>query len=303
MYKFNGKCIPVIQTIKNEGFTSLSTFKKVKGIKRNGHIGVDIGQIRKSGSGPYVYGTNDQIHLFIEENFKSENRLQPKSLELVKAPQQKVVKSKSFMSKLFSKFSSCITSPRRSNTQLKSLKDVENISDDVFKSMSYFHLGGLEGKGKVVDVTDGDTIKMGIYVPLFDLAKEFEVNKGRGKNRKLVPQRQILYNHENDLGFFTVVPVRLLGVDTAEKHTEEGKVAKDMVTKKYDSLNNIVYYKISHSREKFGRVLATLYEDPLYTISINEFILNMKPENGVGVIVEAYFGGTKSDYMKGLPSA
>ena len=183
------------------------------------------------------------------------------------------------------------------------IRDVEQLPDHVIASMCPFHLGGLRGKGKVSSVTDGDTVSIVIYVPMQDLSKKILAKKGRGSNTHYEPQYQAISGHKESTGFFTVITVRLLGVDTAEKNTIQGQVAKRIMIDKYRSLNNIVYYDLSFERDKYGRLLATLYEDPAYKVSLNEYILNAKSDPSLGPIAFAYDGGTKSDYMKQLPTS
>ena len=188
-------------------------------------------------------------------------------------------------------------------TELKDkTTNVEDVPQEIIESLSTFTIPNVSGKGKVIEVTDGDTIRMLIYVSLRALSAQYMCG-GRIQERR---GRSAVCTAYPEAGFFCIVKCRLDGIDFAEKGTKEGKFGKRLMTNTYAETRNIVYYKAGLP-DKYGRQLAQLFSDPEMTDSINMrhvdkgFII--EPGGVPVVIVEAYGGGTKSTYMKGLPTA
>ena len=126
--------------------------------------------------------------------------------------------------------------------QLKILKEAtENIEE--------FSLKGLHTICKVVDVYDGDTMK-------------------------------IVFYYKDELFKWTI---RLYGINTPElrpslkiQNREEiiqrAKEARDFVIAKCEEVENMVYFQCIGTG-KYGRLLGNIYLDKDYTVSINSLLL------------------------------
>ncbi len=112
-----------------------------------------------------------------------------------------------------------------------------------------FTLEGLKTLCKVVDVYDGDTIK-------------------------------IVFYYKDDLLKWTV---RLWGINTPElrpslklANREEiirkGKEARDYVIDMCKKVDNLVYFDCM-GNDKYGRLLGKIYLDKDYTVSINDLLI------------------------------
>ena len=112
-----------------------------------------------------------------------------------------------------------------------------------------FTLDGIKTLCKVVDVYDGDTVKVVFY-------------------------------YKNELFKWTV---RLWGINTPELRPSlklanrdeiirKGKEARDYVIGLCKDIDNLVYLKCL-GNDKYGRLLGKIYLDKDYTISINELLI------------------------------
>lgn len=126
-----------------------------------------------------------------------------------------------------------------------------------------FSFEGRQCLGKVVDVYDGDTVK--IVFPLSD--KE--------------PDRLYKWN------------CRLINIDTPElrskniKEKEYGKLVKDKLCEKI--LNKLVFIKCSDF-DKYGRLLVEIFENSNSEQSINNWLIENK-------YAKEYNGETKSKWF------
>lgn len=179
----------------------------------------------------------------------------------------------------------------------KGVNDVEQIPDEAIENMCDFSLDGLWCKAKVTDIIDGDTIRILVYIHLNHMVNGRDIKVGRGRGVHMEKRYPIL-THDSD-GFFCILKVRMLGIDTAEKDTFHGQHVINEIKEKYRSLNNIVWVKISKPDKYGGRNLADVYEDPGYKKSINLFLLSVLYQGQKCAL--PYDGGTKSDYLKKLP--
>lgn len=180
----------------------------------------------------------------------------------------------------------------------KNMSDVEQIPDSAINSMCNFSFDGVKTKARIINITDGDTIRILVYIKLNTLVEGKEVNVGRGKNRHVETKYPIIANVKSD-GFFITLNVRILGIDTAEKNTYHGQEVIKQITKKYESLNNIVWVKLSKPGMYGSRTLADVYEDSKYTKHINDFLFSIKYKGQKTAM--PYDGTKKSDYIKNLP--
>lgn len=112
-----------------------------------------------------------------------------------------------------------------------------------------FSLDGLNTLCKVVDVYDGDTMK-------------------------------IVFYYKNDLLKWTV---RLWGINTPELRPSlklanrediirKAKESRDYVINLCNDTENLVYFKCL-GNDKYGRLLGKIYLDKDYTVSINELLI------------------------------
>ena len=128
------------------------------------------------------------------------------------------------------------------------------------KKTKIFSFEGRKCMGKVVDVYDGDTVK--IVFPLSE--KE--------------PDRLYKWN------------CRLINVDTPElrtknlKEKEFGKFVRNKLREKI--LDNLVYISCMDF-DKYGRLLVEIFEDNEYKISINNWLISNE-------YAKEYHGGKKS---------
>lgn len=177
--------------------------------------------------------------------------------------------------------------------------EVDDVPPEAIAHLGDFNFKGLNGRGKVIDIIDGDTMRILVYIPIGTLAEK-GTPTGRGKNP---PLKYPLATSIREGGFFAVFKVRLLGLDTAEKNTRPGQVAKELTIQRYHEINNIVYY-VFEGFDKYGRLLATFYADSARTDNLNKFLVDREfdVDGTPSVVAQYYDGGTKSDYMKNLPT-
>ena len=131
------------------------------------------------------------------------------------------------------------------------------------KKTKIFSFEGRKCIGKVVDVYDGDTVK--IVFPLSE--KE--------------PDRLYKWN------------CRLINVDTPELRTKNlkekqfGKLVRDKLREKI--LDKLVYISCMDF-DKYGRLLVEIFEDYEYKISINNWLITNE-------YAKEYHGGKKSQWF------
>lgn len=162
--------------------------------------------------------------------------------------------------------------------------DIEKIPDDILAKIGNFSLGGLFLKCKVLNIIDGDTLTVSLFVPLMSLSmpRDFKEIKS--------PIGLVNINGE-DQGFFTTITIRTYGYDAIEKNHPLHQEAKSLLTHKMNSLNNIVWaYFIEPSigKDKWGRHLAVLWEDQKRRKMLNTFLRDQNNK-----LVNPYRGGTK----------
>ena len=206
------------------------------------------------------------------DNFKIENKIYDDKIKTTNMD-----KIKKFFLKIFYK------------------NDIESLSEEEYGSMCLF-LMNFSGKGRIVNYVDGDTVDILMYIKLKELEKEMV--SGRKKEIK----KTALVNDKKG-GFFGVFRCRLNGIDAAEKDTNEGQFAKQKLIEYFSKTNNIVYFDIvnkPNEREKFGRQLVELYLDFNKQNSCKKYMLNLRNEKGLAVVLE-YDGGKKSSLMSDLP--
>jgi endonuclease YncB( thermonuclease family) len=176
-------------------------------------------------------------------------------------------------------------------------RDIAKIPDEILSKLCSFNLAGLNVKAKVIRVIDGDTFELAFFVPMKFLSERKTRYVGRA--RKPIEEIYALPYKDSD-GFFTMMTVRSNGVDAAEHDTVEGIWAGRWFEHTFEKLEGIVYMNIS-IQDKYGRLLADIYEDENMTTNITKMLEGcLCPYTGKSVC-EVYGGGTKSNSMKELP--
>tara|TARA_Y100000816_G_scaffold82343_1_gene56412 strand:+ start:118 stop:603 length:486 start_codon:yes stop_codon:yes gene_type:complete len=154
----------------------------------------------------------------------------------------------------------------------------ENIDDNI----DYFSFNYQTLEGKVVEVYDGDTVKVVLPFILENPKSKYKIFQKIFKNRKIVK--------------FYKWTCRLSGIDTPElrtKNTKEKELAylvRDKLREKI--LNNVLIIKCGVF-DKYGRLLVTLYENQEHlnnNKSINEWLITNN-------YAKEYDGGKKQEWF------
>lgn len=187
--------------------------------------------------------------------------------------------------------------------------DVEQLTTEETTQLCSFSFAGLFVKCRVINVIDGDTLHVVIFVPLHELGATRAVGpKGTARvgallqNESMETRSYWTSSKESSTntktGFFALVKIRMYGYDAQEKDTHEGKLAKQLFAEKIASLNNIVwcqFVEINIAQEKYDRILGVLFEDQAQTQPLNNFLLKKEKELNVH-LVNPYLGGTKQTF-------
>lgn len=166
--------------------------------------------------------------------------------------------------------------------------DVEDIPRDHLDQMCEFTLAGLQLKAKVLHVVDGDTLDLAFFVPMPYLNAPRQETPTRSRTFRTV---RSAIGFAEDRGFFTRMRVRLAEIDTAEKKTNKGRIAKRLLENRLIRLNGIVYANFLKF-EKYGRLLADIFEDEARTRNITQPLLEYRHPM-LGAVAVPYHGGTK----------
>lgn len=192
------------------------------------------------------------------------------------------------------------------------IDDVSKLPEQYLNNLCPFNLSGLQSKARVVNVLDGDTWDIVVYLNLSFLftpryyARERKNSAEVKDSSEYYKQVSILQSSDpkskkiQEGGLFIMLNCRLMGVDAAESKTPQGQLATELTIKKLESLNNIIYVNLL-GPDKYGRTLIDCFEDSNRTKYLNFYLIDyMDPK--LGRIAEKYNGGSKSTYMKELPS-
>ena len=137
-----------------------------------------------------------------------------------------------------------------------------NVKDT--KEIPPLSLFGKLCKCKVVEVIDGDTLKCVIKNPY--------------KRSNIFSKSEI----------FTLI-VRIYGLDSQEKDTREGKIAKSVIELELNLVNDIVWL-LFDKKEKYGRELALVYKDRKLSKLLCSSLFNQ--DN----LAHVYLGGKKKEF-------
>ena len=278
VYTYNGTSLA--ENSDSGKYYNLGTGRMITTLNRLGYDYLDAATLHGGKGGPYVTGEK-----MLVEKFKTENATSRTASSERKVITTGVVGDIGL---------SCITGTAGTAIFTPRSTDVATIPDSAIETLCDFHLEGLTGKGKMVRVIDGDTAEVLLYVPLHSLTRPTKKGRGRGHMQSAA----YVYSEGKDAGFFAKYKCRLWGIDAAEHNTAQGVKATELMTAKYAETKNIVYYRLG-KYDKYGRLLIQMYSDPEMKDSINTAFAG-KEYSGLGVVVEAYGGGTKSTYMKTL---
>jgi endonuclease YncB( thermonuclease family) len=171
--------------------------------------------------------------------------------------------------------------------------DVASLTENQMEAMCSFTFAGLFVKGRIDNVTDGDTFDIVFFVPISVLGR------ARAIGVKGAPQTSVIPTAGYEqTGFFAKVSIRMYGYDAAEKDTDAGKLAKRLMEEKFRSLGGIVwcqFIEITVGTDKYGRTLSVLYEDEKKQRLLNDYLLEMEKVHKVKM-VNPYLGGTKKQF-------
>lgn len=269
---FNLKLKPFIE--ESNRWYNLSTGRFINRAPKSGNIEWSIRGIR-------VIGTLDQIKKFHEVNNLEENyeKLRFKPFGDI-----------AFVSNDACRMSiNCQLGPCSEHLPVPESCDVETLTQEQINNLGTFGFGGLFTKALVTNVIDGDTITVVVFAPLEKLGTVRKVS-GRTKAN--------IYPSSEDSGFFTTLNIRIFGYDAVEKDQPDGKLAKEIMSDKIKSLNNIIWCQFldpSIGVDKYNRHLAILYEDSDRKILLNDYLYTKQNEHGKK-LVNPYLGGTKQKF-------
>jgi len=179
----------------------------------------------------------------------------------------------------------------------KNVHNVHTIPKEILSELCPFNLRGIFGPARVIDVIDGDTIELAMYVSHKMLTRPIH-KVDRGKRR--LP---VIYTQHKQAGFIMSIRCRLDGIDFAEKNTKQGLIGKRLMINLYEELDNKIWC-LTGNYDNHDRILVNLYTDKTRKVSINKYYLD-KEFGNFGHFVEIYGGEgrtlKKSAYMEGLP--
>lgn len=167
---------------------------------------------------------------------------------------------------------------------------VEDLTNQQIEQLCAFNFGGLFLKCRVLEVIDGDTMHVAAFIPLYNLGSIRSGGKKNNQKSCILP-----IGDYQTTGFFTRIKIRMYGYDSAEKDTDGGKIAKNLLVEKVTQLKNIVwcqFIEINIAQEKYDRTLAVIYEDEKRTLLLNDYLQQKQTEMSIK-IVNPYMGGTK----------
>jgi len=253
----------------------------------------------------YICGESDEIETFLTNNFLEKNELT--KIELKKSNKKTISpSSESSTSKksddsdseeLIPKMNRIKTEDSDSensifvdkkkaapykcnqNVFIPKTLDVKDIPDEEIKNMEYFTFNNLKVKGKIIEVIDGNTVKMLLGIPLSELLKNKHV-----------------YSKDINSFIFIKKLCKLKGIKSASFNTQQGQACIYLLDKYFNSLNNIVYVKIYESDEIelfSDKGYKNLINTKLSKINISEF-----EENGIISLISE----EESEYLNNLPN-
>jgi len=270
-------------TERSDRWYNLSTKRFVKNPPKDETICWSLKQVR-------VLGTKSQV-----KTFWKVNSTQLETVCSGKSCSQELFqpfRDVTYMSEQASSRSSdLILGPASKMLPLPKNTDVEGLSTEQLDNLTGLHFGGLFLKARVVDVIDGDTIKVVVFFPLNELGSCRKIN------RKLQVSAYPAHSKKNS-GFFTLLSIRTYGYDAVEKDQPAGQLAKQLFQEKLESLNNVIWCQFidpSINKDKYDRHLAVLYEDQNKTRLLNDYLLKKQTEVKT-VLVNPYLGGTKEKF-------
>lgn len=249
-------------------------------------------QINSSLRGIRVLGTVDQLIDFWKKNIDRLSQVYPKGTTFQQVIFQPFTDISFLTEDVARRSQLCYLGTAGTVILPTRATDVEQLSSEEISQMCPFSFAGLFVKARVDNVIDGDTINVVFLVKLMEL----------GSARAIGPRRAarttILTNDPPSTSFFVYNTIRMYGYDAQEKDTSEGKTAKRLLEEKLASLNNIVwcqFVEANIAQEKYGRILAVLYEDKDKTRPLNDYLFHQQQKLGIK-LVNPYLGGTKTAF-------
>lgn len=133
---------------------------------------------------------------------------------------------------------------------------LEDLTEEEMKNVPDFRLPPVFIKVRVEKVVDGDTL-----------------------------------NVIGDINGLVKFTIRAYGFDAAEKDTPEGKHATELLNRRIITLRGIIWCQILDIKEKYGRVLAILFEDQNKTKLLVDCLIKSQIK-----CVHPYTGGKKKEF-------
>ena len=129
---------------------------------------------------------------------------------------------------------------------------------------------------KVSRVVDGDTFDINILLPATKVGEVLIPDLKTGVDRLAFTGR-----------------LRCNGINALEMKTPQGKIAKEVASKILREHHNMIWLVFPNKKEKYGRLLATVYFDEDQKQPYNDLLIAYRDEE-YGVIAEPYDGGKKT---------
>jgi len=166
--------------------------------------------------------------------------------------------------------------------------DVESLSDNQINSLCNFTFYGLFVKCKIIKIIDGDTFDIVFFAPI----KNFTYLRTKKGYPVIIPNNVVQSSTlSNQFGFFVKIRCRCYGYDSPEISTDDGKIAKDYISKKIISQNYIFWVTIMNE-DKYGRHLCIFYYNQNKKESLNTYLFDISKDFG-RPLAKTYLGGHK----------
>lgn len=249
-------------------------------------------QLNSSLRGIRVLGTRDHLIEFWKRNIDQLGQVYPKGTKFEQVVFQPFTDIAFLTEDAARRSQLCYLGTAGTVISSTHAQDVEQLTNDEINQMCPFSFAGLFVKARVDSVVDGDTLNVIFLVPLMELGS------ARAIGPKGAARTTILTSSPQPTSFFVYDTIRMYGYDAQEKDTPEGQTAKRLFEQKLASLNNIVwcqFVEANIAQEKYGRILAVLYEDKERTRPLNDYLFRQQQQLGIK-LVNPYLGGTKTSF-------
>lgn len=151
--------------------------------------------------------------------------------------------------------------------QLKHLKQCDD------NTVPDFSLDGLTVWGKVVNVYDGDTFRISFYMnPGDSKTVKFKV-RGNGYNAPEIRPSKDHKNREEEIHRAVCARNRFIQLATDCKIELDKRYTRNEIQEIVDQNHKLIFIRFDKF-EKYGRVLADIFENPKTKKSINQILID-----------------------------